>query len=161
MIGDTGWRWVKIRKSGIERVVALKYPTLRRLGWESLIWWQVHQFLIARANLNVEAMLHASKRLLSREWLAWSEWTACSATCGNSLRSRWRTRRGFVMTYTDSVQYFVEPCAIPSCKFGELLTLDHYSFITLLKKSRSWIRSLTWNSHAPNNLTHIISSRCF
>ncbi|VDM94098.1 unnamed protein product, partial [Onchocerca ochengi] len=68
----------------------------------------------------IKSILHESKRVLTREWLAWSEWTACSATCGNSLRNRWRTRKGLILSYNDSIQYIMEPCSIPSCEFDDM-----------------------------------------
>ncbi|EFO20980.2 hypothetical protein LOAG_07508 [Loa loa] len=71
--------------------------------------------------MSIKTILHGSKRVLMHEWLAWNEWTACSATCGNSLRSRWRTRKGLVVSYDDSIQYIVEPCSIPSCEFDDLV----------------------------------------
>uniref|UniRef100_A0A915Q7Z0 Sema domain-containing protein n=1 Tax=Setaria digitata TaxID=48799 RepID=A0A915Q7Z0_9BILA len=71
--------------------------------------------------LLIKSTLHASKRVLTYEWLAWSEWTACSATCGNSLRSRWRAKKGFILSYNESVQYFMEPCLIPPCEFDNMI----------------------------------------
>ncbi|MCP9257604.1 hypothetical protein DINM_000760 [Dirofilaria immitis] len=43
--------------------------------------------------MSIKSILHGSKRVLMHEWLAWNEWTACSATCGNSLRNRWRMKK--------------------------------------------------------------------
>ncbi|KAK6102581.1 Sema domain family protein [Brugia pahangi] len=73
--------------------------------------------------MSIKTILHGSKRVLTyHEWLAWNEWTACSATCGNSLRSRWRIRKGLIISYNDdNIQYIVEPCSIPSCKFDEMI----------------------------------------
>ncbi|KAM3722534.1 Semaphorin-1A [Dirofilaria immitis] len=70
--------------------------------------------------MSIKSILHGSKRVLMHEWLAWSEWTACSATCGNSLRNRWRMKKGLVLSYNDSIQYIVEPCSIPSCKCDDM-----------------------------------------
>uniref|UniRef100_A0A0R3RLA1 Sema domain-containing protein n=1 Tax=Elaeophora elaphi TaxID=1147741 RepID=A0A0R3RLA1_9BILA len=69
--------------------------------------------------MSIKNTLYGSKRVVTHEWLAWNGWTACSATCGNSLRSRWRTRKGLILAYDDSIQYVVEPCSIPSCEFDD------------------------------------------
>ncbi|VBB32294.1 unnamed protein product [Acanthocheilonema viteae] len=89
--------------------------------------------------MSIKTTLHGSKRVLTHEWLAWNEWTACSATCGNSLRSRWRIKKGLVLSYDDSIQYIVEPCSIPSCEFDDMVEWTNKSDVRwrILKCSSS------------------------
>lgn len=71
-------------------------------------------------------------------WLPWSEWSACSVTCGKGRKTRHRTCKAAFVFLCDGSPYEDAPCSREPCSSNALLLIEKEQYQSDLPQWSEW-----------------------